>query len=444
MLNRSEESDTPDLMRLSVRRGVGKIITAQHYVGVIMMNDGTLIEILPKIFTDDEKTQITNKKQEERRKKAKNLLIEMLKTLRGESYKILRNASVGIDRSSIFECFISMFANEVSDIVKRGLRGNYETIRSNEQLFKGKLIVAEQIRRNYAHKERSFVEYDEFNTNNSANRILKATLNHLYRRTASFKNKAKLKTLLNAFSDVEISVNYKEDFDKIVLDRQFADYQKALMWSKIFLTGKTFTPFSGSGVAFSLLFPMEKLFESYIAAQLQKVLASDFPHQYQLSAQDKKLYLFDEPQKFRIKPDIVIWKKNESSRVADIVMDTKWKKLDGKKNNYGISQADMYQLFAYQKKYNARQVVLLYPCVSECKPNCKGECQSCSDCPCMADRCKLDYKADSSSTHIGIRFINLSNRELTEKSVHSLLKEMLPAATENEDHAPFQSLDRKS
>ena len=57
-----------------------------------------------------------------------------------------------------------------------------------------------------------------------------------------------------------------------------------------------------------------------------------------------------------MKPDIVI--KNDSNV---FVMDTKWKLLSEAKINYGISQADMYQMYAYQKKYNAESVTLLYP-----------------------------------------------------------------------------------
>jgi 5-methylcytosine-specific restriction enzyme subunit McrC len=30
-------------------------------------------------------------------------------------------------------------------------------------------------------------------------------------------------------------------------------------------------------------------------------------------------------------------------------------------NNFGISQADMYQMYAYNKKYAAEKVVLIYP-----------------------------------------------------------------------------------
>ena len=53
------------------------------------------------------------------------------------------------------------------------------------------------------------------------------------------------------------------------------------------------------------------------------------------------------------------------------ILDTKWKALsDNERNNYDISQADMYQMFAYSKKYarsdaefvgNSPDVWLLYP-----------------------------------------------------------------------------------
>lgn len=42
-------------------------------------------------------------------------------------------------------------------------------------------------------------------------------------------------------------------------------------------------------------------------------------------------------------------------------MDTKWKLLSEKNNNYGISQSDIYQMYAYNKKYDSRNVTLLYP-----------------------------------------------------------------------------------
>ena len=126
-----------------------------------------------------------------------------------------------------------------------------------------------------------------------------------------------------------------------------------MLWSKVFLSGKSFTSFSGSEIAVALLFPMETLFESYIAVQLKRLLNNS---DYTVSAQDKTHHLFENPTKFLMKPDIVI--KNDSNV---FVMDTKWKLLSEAKANYGISQADMYQMYAYQKKYSAESVTLLYP-----------------------------------------------------------------------------------
>lgn len=37
------------------------------------------------------------------------------------------------------------------------------------------------------------------------------------------------------------------------------------------------------------------------------------------------------------------------------------KMLSPQRNNYGIAQGDMYQMYAYQKKYDAKKVILIYP-----------------------------------------------------------------------------------
>lgn len=351
--NYSEDDAALDIMGISARKGVGRIITAKNYVGVITMDDGTSIEILPKIYSNETVTE----------GKVKKLLIDMLKTLRNAPFKNLQNTNVNIEKLNIFEIFIRMFIDEVFYIVKRGLKCDYETLQSNGNVFKGKMIFSGQIKYNYAHKERCFVEYDEFNTNRAENRILKATLNYLYKNTSSSRNKTDIKTLLSAFNEVDESKDYKADFDKIVPDRKTTDYQTALMWSRVFLMGKSFTSFAGSEVAFALLFPMETLFESFIATKLKKALSGTG---YILSAQDKTYHLFDMPKKFLMKPDIVI--KNKVLKKV-LVMDTKWKVLADAKANFGISQADMYQMYAYQKKYLSESVTLLYPLTEKVEQN---------------------------------------------------------------------------
>ena len=128
-----------------------------------------------------------------------------------------------------------------------------------------------------------------------------------------------------------------------------------MQWSRVFLLNKSFTTFSGENTSRALLFPMESVYESYVAQQIKKTLGSDG---WSVSSQDKGYYLFTEPRKqFGLRPDIVCKK---GDRI--VVMDTKWKNLIKKeRSNYGISQSDMYQMYAYSKKYKTSEVWLLYP-----------------------------------------------------------------------------------
>lgn len=348
LTNRSRETDALELMGLSARRGVGRVITAKNYVGIITMKDGTTIEILPKIYSsaEDDATGTRTKK----------LLIDMLRTLRDAPFKSLQTSSVDIAKLNILEIFIRMFIDEVFFIVKRGLKCSYEHIEENATFFKGKMLFSQQMKYNHSHKERSYVDHDAFTINRPENRLLKATLQYLYQQTTSSRNKNDLKTLQTVFASVDASTDYKSDFSRYVPDRNTKDYNTALLWCRVFLTGKSFTSFAGSEVALALLFPMETLFESYIAALIRKQLDANA---YIVSAQDKRYHLFDTPRgQFQLRPDIVITRRADG---AIFVLDTKWKLLAEGRGNYGISQADMYQMYAYQRKYGSQHVTLLYP-----------------------------------------------------------------------------------
>ena len=79
---------------------------------------------------------------------------------------------------------------------------------------------------------------------------------------------------------------------------------------------------------------------------------------WEVSSQDKGHYLFMESRRqFALRPDIVMKRGGRT-----VILDTKWKSLvDNERVNYGISQADMYQMYAYSKKYNTPEIWLLYP-----------------------------------------------------------------------------------
>jgi 5-methylcytosine-specific restriction enzyme subunit McrC len=92
---------------------------------------------------------------------------------------------------------------------------------------------------------------------------------------------------------------------------------------------------------------------------------------WSIHPQHTAYYLVDEHRDkggiFKLRPDIVAISDNDNNDVR--ILDTKWKIVNAKdmRGNYGISQADMYQLYAYGQKYrikndnNNPQLTLLYP-----------------------------------------------------------------------------------
>ena len=337
-----EDAQAWQLLSISIKRGK-KVISARNYVGLITMNDGTMIQILPKLENANDEA-------------VTKLLREMLSTVKELPFKSFNTANVATDRLPLLEVFIRMFLAEVGLLIKRGLKSGYVEKNSNEHFLKGKLDISYQIRNNLVHKERVYVQYDEFEANRPENRLIKSTLQYLKPRIHDSKNLRDCNRYLLIMSDIGESSDTASDFSKCSSGRNMKEYELLLKWCRIFLQNKSFTSFKGSEVAFALLFPMETLFESYVAEKLKKKMANT---EYYVSAQDRGHYLFDQPQKFALRPDIVVTDKSNNSRV---ILDTKWKVLSAlDHNNYGISQSDMYQMYIYQKKYNAKKVVLLYP-----------------------------------------------------------------------------------
>ena len=342
-----EHADALEFLRIGYRRNVGDIISVSNYVGLIQMRNGYQVQVLPKI---DFGTEPDTKNEE-----TKRVFLRMLRSMKDFPGKVFNDATLKMDRMTLYEIFINMYLQEVRTLVKHGIRSAYIAREDNLRFYKGKLVVNEHIKENAAHGERFYARYDEYLVNRAENRLIKATLLKLQGVTGSAENQKEIRQLLTAFEMVTPSFNYQKDFSKVVIDRNTKDYDMLMRWSRVFLLNKSFTTFSGGHDARALLFPMEKVFESYVAQQLKRVLVD---LNWEISIQDKGYYLFDSPRQFALRPDIVIT-RGDGTR---IILDTKWKSLSDKPGiNYGISQTDMYQMYAYAKKYKTSEIWLLYP-----------------------------------------------------------------------------------
>ena len=343
------ESETSKCLGLTKRSGC-ELVQVKNYVGVLFTPTGEHIEVLPKIGLKTEN-------KEQAIIESRETLLMMLQHLGSFRYVASNQASVASKKMPLLEVFIAQFLQSVNTLVKRGLKSDYVTQEDNLNFQKGKLQVSQQIRHNTVNKHKFYVEYDEYVINRPANRLIKTALLKLGNYTRLANNQKLLRELQFAFADVPTSKSVKQDVSALKLDRGMTDYHSPIAWAKLILNG--FSPLSmkGNNSALSLLFPMEAVFESYVASVLRKQLPDDVELTTQASS--KYLVTHNARNQFQLKPDLLINLPDESK----LVLDTKWKLLDLDEHNYGLSQSDLYQMFAYGHKYlyGTGDLLLIYP-----------------------------------------------------------------------------------
>lgn len=209
-------SDVLEFLKIGFRRNVGDIISVNNYVGLIQMQNGYQVQVLPKIDFGNE--------PDSDHKETKIVFLRMLRTMKDFPSKVFNDANLKMDKMNLYEIFINMYLQEVRNLVKHGIKSSYISRENNLNFYKGKLVVNEHLKRNAAHGERFYVYYDEYLVDRAENRLVKSTLLKLQSITSSAENQKEIHQLLTAFEMVNLSVNYQKDFSRTVIDRNTKEY----------------------------------------------------------------------------------------------------------------------------------------------------------------------------------------------------------------------------
>ena len=342
------DEGAPVWIKLTSRWG-RRAIQFTNYVGVLRAPCGYQIEILPKIGRHTSEAQ------------ARRKLIEMLKCLREFRHIKTINADLQTEHMPLLEVFIQQFLDSVGHVVKRGVRSDYSARQANLSSLRGKLLMAPHLAQNLVRRDRFFTEYDEFTQDRAENRLIHTALRQTLGMCKAPANQRLARELCFVFAEIPSCTDIAQDLKKIRLDRGMAYYESALHWARLILQGDSPVTGAGRHNASSLLFPMEAVFEAYVA----KHLGAQVRQGFDLRTQINRHHLVNHKQQgwFRLKPDLLV----EQGTQTHMVLDTKWKLLDSVKGNsrekYLLSQADFYQLHAYAHLYlkEGGNVVLIYP-----------------------------------------------------------------------------------
>lgn len=318
-----------------------------NYVGVLETPCGMRIEILPKHFEEGNCIQ-----------QSRALLRRMIqKSLDLPTRKVGAAALQRFD-APLTEWVMSSFLDALDHLTKRGMRFDYQRVEEEQRYLRGQLNTARQIRQPPGRQHHFQIRHDVFLPDRPENRLLKTALDIVCKTTQDPSNWRLSHELRSILLDIPNSRDTAQDFKQWRRDRLMAHYQPVKPWCELIIQQQTPLAVAGEWQGMSLLFPMERLFERYVAACLKDSLPSNVT----LDTQPNSEFLCTHLGKkvFQLNPDLIICQDNKKW-----ILDTKWKRINSSLagGGYGVSQTDFYQMYVYGNAYfeGRCSLALVYP-----------------------------------------------------------------------------------
>lgn len=311
----------------AVLKRTEKGFEAQQVVGILTV-PGIALEILPKVDGDDGAVRAA--------------LVHMLAVARGIRPAHGDLAAMATQVHDLLELLVRLFAERLLSTVRRGLPRRYVHHEEDLGVLRGSLNVKRQFTSLLTRPDLVACRFDELSEDTPLNRVFKAAATRLADLTRSWGNRRRLMELLARLDNVADSASPLQE--PVVLDRTNAAFHDVHRLAVLFLRGDWQQTATGRASGFSLLFPMNDLFEDFVGRSLQKALGAD-----RVRLQHRRTAL--NPPRHLLRPDMVVDVDGQP-----VVLDTKWKSLgDGPEGD------DVRQMLLYGQAYGAERVILVYP-----------------------------------------------------------------------------------
>lgn len=347
--------------RIGVRDGA-QWLTLDQYVGVIETPCGTTVEILPKSASDADDAMA-----------CRELLRKMLTATMGLRSRDAGVANIDSLHYPLTEWVMQQFIDALHSLVRRGIRNEYHRVEEHARFLRGQLNMARQARQPVAQSHLFHIAHDELQPDRPENRLLRSALSRVVKTTANAATWRVAHELSVQLSSIPESRDIDADFSRWSSERLLAHYAPVRPWCELVLGIEMPLALHGAIRGRSLLFAMDKLFERYVGIHLASAIVAPSVLRKQHEGEHLVLHApnragLKESNYFALVPDFVV--RDTVRGAVQLVLDTKWKRLDSQATNvgpdqalYGLAQSDLYQLFAYGQKYlgGHGDLVLIYP-----------------------------------------------------------------------------------
>ncbi len=362
------DADSDDVIRLFTSRGldhwkVGGLVGSGR-----LPKSGLVFEVLPKVTAGSSDDDLQAARLSLRRMWS---FAADLPLNRDEN-----RAEVAAEHMPLHEWLAQRFLGEVEALLRRGIRLQYVEHEDNLSTLRGRLLPLQNIRHNAFAPHRFYCRFEVLSPDRPENRLIRSALAVLVRHSCE-RNRRRAADLSERMHEVPFSRNVANDFAAWRDDRLMAHYREIRDTCGWILNRRGTAPVRAEQSMRGCFARMHRVFERYVSRWIaQELQAKGEDHRLidQLSRSAgtthvrKNLWQWEERggRWTQMRPDMLVYGDDAQ---CQMVLDTKWKRHQGDEH---ISQADIYQMFAYTMHWlppNAGGVVqkigLVYPTVEQ-------------------------------------------------------------------------------
>lgn len=311
-------------------------VKCTQYVGVVAI-PGLTIEVLPKPAGEGDDAS-----------RWQQALIEMLRVVHGLDLHEGGQARLRLRRTSVLEHFLRLYVVEVRRLVHQGLVKRYRMQAGVSMSLKGRLDLPRHIRGSIVHRERFHVVRQVYDTDHLLHAILKQALGVVEQLTRDPVTLGMAQDLSWAFEHVSHQAITETTFRSLKPDRKTRAYAQVLQLARLLLLNYSPDVRQGREHILSLMFDMNRLYEQVVLALLRRT-ARRRGWPVEVSGRNYRKFW----RGSGLNPDIIL---RVDSHIR-CILDTKWKLP----TNDRPADADLKQMYVYNRQYGAAESVLLYP-----------------------------------------------------------------------------------
>lgn len=316
--------------RISIRRtvtGSQYILNPGQFAGVASLPSGRRLECRPKVPVSS--------------------LLYML-AIASDLPSLLLDEWADFDRfDEILEFVAGHFVDLVEEQLARGLYRDYVEREDNLSAIRGRIAIAQDIRRNAVNRQFTFCRYGDFTWDIPENQVIRQVVHLLGVWNFAPALRGRLWRLDGQLGEVSPAWLPLGTFDRFRYHRLNAGYEPihSLCW--LFLSGASLSEHAGDFRFPGFLIDMNDVFEAFVTRILRKHLAPE------LAVADQVAETLDEERRIGMRVDLKFMRGGRVVAVGDCKY-----KLQSEQD---AKVADVYQVLAYATALRVTRGFLFYP-----------------------------------------------------------------------------------